>query len=307
MRYHRIRFTGYGLALILIELAFSLATPVSAEVVLCESFLRTIKAREGTCKRWESQIVLPVSNASTECVTGELLDGDGNCIPTPVDTDTNAASLCAEGEVLLGGSEGGKCSNIFELFQTFLESRKTVFVTSLRFTGDLVTAADDLGLGNGLSGLAAGDAICNHLAQEAGLSGTYMAWLSDGTEDPNSRFATQATFPYVMTNGDKIADNYTDLADASLDQRIHITETGTSVNPSGTDNPVDKVRTGTRRDGSSTSSACNAWTSSGSPCSFPDQIANCGVVGSTGALHSGWTERATWVCSSELPIYCVQQ
>lgn len=41
------------------------------------------------------------TNAETECDTGELLEGDGNCIPIPV--DTNAATECPIGHALLGG------------------------------------------------------------------------------------------------------------------------------------------------------------------------------------------------------------
>lgn len=32
-----------------------------------------------------------------------MLDGDGNCIPIPVDTNTNAVTICSSGEVLTGG------------------------------------------------------------------------------------------------------------------------------------------------------------------------------------------------------------
>lgn len=53
------------------------------------------------------------SNAATICGTGQLLDGDGNCIAIPVDTDTNtnAATICSDDKVLMGD---GSCKALPE-------------------------------------------------------------------------------------------------------------------------------------------------------------------------------------------------
>lgn len=65
-------------------------------------------------------------------------------------------------------------------------SNKTVFVTSQTYTGNL-------------GGLAGADAQCNLLAKAAGLEGSYLAWLSDATESPSTRFNAYEYNTYVLT------------------------------------------------------------------------------------------------------------
>ena len=57
-----------------------------------------------------------------------------------------------------------------------------MFVTSATGTGDL-SSWDIDGWSPTEEGMAAGDEICQHLATEAGLAGTFKAWLSDSTTD----------------------------------------------------------------------------------------------------------------------------
>ena len=95
---------------------------------------------------------------------------------------------------------------------------KTVFVTSTTHTGDLKAE------GGGATGLAGADNICNARAGEASLPGTYTAWLSTNATDARDR-VTQASVPYLQTNGIKIADNFADLVDCTdtcLDSNLHI-------------------------------------------------------------------------------------
>lgn len=54
-----------------------------------------------------------------------------------------------------------------------------VFVTSSSGNGDLSTWPGS----GGMTGLAGGDAICQGLADDAGLPGNYVAYLSDSTDD----------------------------------------------------------------------------------------------------------------------------
>ena len=62
----------------------------------------------------------------------------------------------------------------------------TAFVTSSSGTGNL-GSWPDAGSGlpgvGGFVGLDAADAICQAHASRAGLSGTYVAWLSDASTD----------------------------------------------------------------------------------------------------------------------------
>ena len=61
-----------------------------------------------------------------------------------------------------------------------------------------------------LGGLAGADTICNNLAQQAGLPGTYLAWLSGADASPSERFA-KTKLAYVGTDGLLIANGYADL------------------------------------------------------------------------------------------------
>lgn len=58
-----------------------------------------------------------------------------------------------------------------------------VFVTSVSGSGDLSSWAD----AGGRRGLAAADAVCGARARAAGLGGTYVAWLSDDSDDAYCR------------------------------------------------------------------------------------------------------------------------
>lgn len=54
-----------------------------------------------------------------------------------------------------------------------------IFVTSVSGTGDLSSWADSMGL----DGLEGADTICQARADAAGLSGTFVAWMSDSQDD----------------------------------------------------------------------------------------------------------------------------
>ncbi|MHA1529067.1 MAG: hypothetical protein ACTSVG_08600, partial [Alphaproteobacteria bacterium] len=70
------------------------------------------------------------------------------------------------------------------------DNGKTVFVTSASFNGTL-------------GGLTGADAKCQAEADGPASivpSGTYLAWLSDGTDSPNTRF-TKTAHPYLLPDG----------------------------------------------------------------------------------------------------------
>jgi hypothetical protein len=100
---------------------------------------------------------------------------------------------------------------------------KTVFVTSRTFTGNL-------------GGLEGADAKCQAAADNAGLTGLFLAWLSTSpgpilgqpASGPLHRFTRHAV-PYVRTDGVKVADHFGDLADGTLDQPIDRTEFATQL------------------------------------------------------------------------------
>jgi hypothetical protein len=97
------------------------------------------------------------------------------------------------------------------------------------------------GLGILILGHPVADSRCQALAEGAGLSGTFKAWIS-GRVDTGSgpvphgavdRF-TQATVPYELVNGTKVADDWADLTDGTLDHAIELDGRGLPI-------PVGKI------------------------------------------------------------------
>jgi len=159
------------------------------------------------------------------------------------------------------------------------------------FTTSTVTAAN-------FGGLMGADAICNMRAQAAGLPGTYMAWVSTDQGSPATRFV-QSMVPYRMVNGTKVADDWTDLTDGTLDVNINKTElNGTPPVASFSCNNTNRMTwTGTEVDGTALANTCSNWSST----------AGTGVVGRNTITTATWTNCAAAPCTATAPIYCFQQ
>lgn len=168
-----------------------------------------------------------------------------------------------------------------------------VFVTADGFTG------------SAFSGLAGADASCQERAAEAGLPGTYKAWLSDATESPRTRF-TNLTLagPYVLPAppragggpgvGATVASSFADLTSCDnspfncLDFPINRTENSVEF--------IAPVWTGTKIDGTASEETCSGWTSDGGE-------------GRTGfsSTTSEWTSNEDLPCTDVRSVYCFQQ
>jgi hypothetical protein len=171
---------------------------------------------------------------------------------------------------------------------------RIAFVTSTKHTGNL-------------GGLVGADAICNMRAQAAGLPGTYMAWISTNLGTPNSRFL-KSTVPYVSTGFAIVADNWTDLADGSLDTPIQFTESGAAsvAGPNCIFNGGDNfrtARTGTFSNGLIATNTCSNFTSGTNGFT-----ANVGVTTSNAGRWSNTTcSNGLPTCDVTMPVYCFQQ
>jgi len=164
---------------------------------------------------------------------------------------------------------------------------RTVFVTEAIYDGLF-------------GGLTAADAICQDEAQEAGLTGTYIAWLSDSVEGPDTRFV-QGTVPYALVNGVQIAGSWDGLTDGTLQNPINVTAAG---------NPVTDytyVWTNTlpwgepdNMEGDPRFDSCDDWGTS--------QLYISGRVGDANRTDNAWTkEDALLECSGNmLSLYCFQ-
>ncbi len=170
-----------------------------------------------------------------------------------------------------------------------------VFVTSTRHTGDLQSAGFGLpGCGGGACahGLAGGDAICSQRAGDAGLGGTWVAWLSTSAVAAEKRLAA-GSGPFVLAaSGVRLValDQGALLNTAALGLRSAISEDEYG-------NPVARgVWTGTNADGSSAAS-CLDWTTSGR---------RWGMAGDSAETGTGWTSHGTAVCNVPLHLYCFE-
>jgi autotransporter adhesin len=165
------------------------------------------------------------------------------------------------------------------------QHEKTVFVTSAKFKGNL-------------GGLAGADDKCQAEADGPASivpSGTYLAWLSDGTDSPDTRF-TKSAHPYMLLDGTKIAENYTDLTDGSILHAINIDSTGKALLG------VQQFWTGTKADGTTSQNlvTCDGWTS-------PPGAGFRGRVGSIVKTSTSWSAEFMRSCDRSLRLACFQQ
>jgi len=168
---------------------------------------------------------------------------------------------------------------------TLGEGDKIVFVSSQQHNGNF-------------GGLAGADAFCQGLADNATagpLGGTYKAWLSYGTDAPATRFIRGS--PYVLVNGTKVADDWADLTDGSLDNAILRDENNVIHNN-------QRIWTGTNPTGGTYPGVpsvvnCSGWSTTAAQ-------ARTGQNNFTG---SGWTSGFNSSCGnfSAHRVYCFQQ
>jgi len=163
-------------------------------------------------------------------------------------------------------------------------NEKTVFVTSDTFKKNL-------------GGLKGADDKCQAEADHPASivpSGTYLAWLSDGTDSPDTRF-TKSSHPYILPNGKKIAEDYTDLTDGSLLKPINLGPNGKPVG-------LQLFWTGTNADGTTVqyTYTCEGWTG--------DPIPNFhGMAGSTVQTSTLWSTYSVDRCERSFRLACFQQ
>ncbi len=223
-----------------------------------------------------------VKQEDEACDDGNQTDGDGcssTCQASCGDGILDPGEECDDGDLPNGDFCAATCKR----------TAYRVFVTSQRYAGDL-------------GGLVGADNNCNELAMASKLGGTYLAWLSTTKESPALRFFP-STLPYVLVNGSKVADNWTDLTvGESLLAPIGTTEKGVSLlggNPDcGNSDRVVWTHT-TAKGESGPGTSCSDWTS-------PQGI----FKGSGGVLLNigpTWTEGCTVSCTTNARLYCFEQ
>jgi hypothetical protein len=157
---------------------------------------------------------------------------------------------------------------------------KVVFVTTEAFSGDL-------------GGVTGANAKCQAAATNAGLSGTYFAWLSDSLGHSPAFTFSRSQAPYVLPNGAVVAANWSALLSTS---------STSLVNAIGLDarggTPPAGPWTGTNASGLPAGNNCSNWTST----------AGGGATGYWPSTDAGWTYAVSGVsCNGGGPLYCFEQ
>jgi hypothetical protein len=165
-----------------------------------------------------------------------------------------------------------------------------VFVTSTTHTGNL-------------GGLAGADQICQALADQAQLGGTFKAWLSDSTTNARDRL-TRAKVPYMRTDNVQVAVDFTDLTDGGLAAPLLVDERGLPLTAT-----TRTVWTATRTDGTrcplvvnNPLLSCNDWAPS----------TGHAPIGNAGRPDATWTQvgtecDGTQSCAQTGRLYCFEQ
>jgi hypothetical protein len=152
------------------------------------------------------------------------------------------------------------------------------FVTSVTYNGNL-------------GGISGADGKCQARADAAGLSGTWIAWISSSSAHAKDRSAYSGAITTI--NGDLVSNDGAGWAGltGSILSEIIWDEFGNYVND-------EYVWTGTQANGLATINHCINWTSSSS---------GGGTTGNLRYNNSGWTESSGSGCSSLHRLYCFQQ
>jgi hypothetical protein len=158
------------------------------------------------------------------------------------------------------------------------------------FPGRIVFVTSSSTHTGNIGGISGANAVCQGLAEVQGYKGTFKAWLSSTTYSPATHFDQRGSF-YLVT-GTKIADNWSDLTDGTIDNVIDRNETGSSV-------AAPNIWTGTGSDGNMYNSiyTCTDWTST----------SGHSYTGSYSYTDYRWT-RASSVssCANQYRLYCFQ-
>lgn len=222
------------------------------------------KCKDGCCTSKFGKCIQPAQQSPTQCGSGGAICQQVGC---PVCTP---GIPCPTGQCCSGTGTCGSC---------------LAFVTSSVQNGNL-------------GALTGADAICQARATAAGLPGIYLAWLSNGTDSPDSRF-TRATTSYTLVDGTVIADNFTDLTSGSLNAALNKTETGQAL-PAGNFAWTNTLTTGLSK-GADDNADCGNWTAAAT---------NGGNIGTPDSASSNWTELSGGIvsgCDGLHRLYCFQQ
>jgi hypothetical protein len=170
-------------------------------------------------------------------------------------------------------------------------------------TSRVVFLLPQVGAAMDLGGMAGADAACQAAADDAGLVGDFLPWLSAiPANAPASRFNLDGG-PFVRPDGVVVAEDWADLTDGSIASPILVAADGYEYGPAAM--PEVTVITHTHPDGTHAGgiAPCNAFVSMSLVA--PD-------TGDAAATDATWSEtNDTYACDNGLSggpsLYCFQQ
>jgi hypothetical protein len=257
--------------------------PCAAGLTLCQGACVDLKSNTDHC-----------GLCDFACLAGQSCT-DGFCICPNCATGCCDGATCRDGttDQFCGGRGGGcmTCSSSQACVDKDCVDRPCgqggpcrVFVTSTTHTGNF-------------GGIAGADAICRNLAAAANLpgAGSYMAWLSDATVSPATRFH-RSTGPYLLVGSSNIAENWDDLTNGSIATPLKRTETGQAIHST---NVWTSTLANGNSEGAGSEFTCGNWT-------------NAAATAGTGwsdSVDAAWTDIGGGVtnCTFSFPFYCFQQ
>lgn len=103
---------------------------------------------------------------------------------------------------------------------------KRVFVTQQLYGADM---------GSGPHGVAGANLNCQNAAVQGSLDGTWKAWISTNSIDARDNITTHNNGPYELVDlqKTKIADNWADLIDGTIDNTLSVTQYGQQLDWEG--------------------------------------------------------------------------
>lgn len=151
-------------------------------------------------------------------------------------------------------------------------------------------------------GVAAADQICADRAAVGGLKGTFLAWLSDGTEATNGTRLqpdySQGNPAYYMLDGTKVADSFVDFLSENLLAPIGVTELLTVLGNDRSYTGLNGAVSFGPGPGVPSDSNCDGWTNSSSDAR--------GLTGRTDLFDRHWTQSGAFGCNNRWHIYCFE-
>jgi hypothetical protein len=176
-----------------------------------------------------------------------------------------------------GATDAGTASDVVSnaITDAPVEAAKRVFVSRETFPG--ASGFDD-----------AGGAACQAIANDAGLSGSWAVWHSDGNNAVNA-IDLVGPGPWVLLDG-TLATTRAQLVLPPISHAIDIDQHATPLSGS--------VWTGTDSTGQASGAACSAWSSSA--------VNTPGTFGESTTIEAGWTDITTTTCDQLLHVYCFE-